>query len=224
MCGRYTLFHTWAEVHAYLSFLGDAGRGRNTPPRYNIAPTQDVPFTYIDADGNPVVSEGRWWLVPHWAKELQSKYPMFNARSEDAEKKPAFRDAYRTGRCLLPASGYYEWIKGEDGGKDPWFIHLPGQTPMAFAGLWAYNKTLDVTSCTLLTAEAAPAISHVHSRMPVILEPDAFQDWLNPDQPVTAAKDTLGRNLGNTLKAYRVSREVNSTKAGDKASMIDPVE
>jgi putative SOS response-associated peptidase YedK len=119
MCGRFTQIRPWREI-VRLYRLTDKDATRNTEARYNIAPTQDVPFIHLDKDGNQSVSDGRWWLVPHWAKELQSKYPMFNARSEDAEKKPAFRDAYKAHRCLIPADGWYEWTKGEDGGKDPW--------------------------------------------------------------------------------------------------------
>jgi putative SOS response-associated peptidase YedK len=189
-------------------------KARNTAPRYNIAPTQDVLFVHLDTEGCQVVSDGRWWLVPHWAKELTSKWPMFNARSEDAHKKPAFRDAYKSKRCLVPADGYYEWTKNEDDGKkDPWLIQLPDAQPFSFAGLWAYNSALDVTSCTILTAAADPNISELHNRMPIILKQEAYDNWVNPEVPVDEAKGLLAENLGGDLTYFRVSRTVNSSKA-----------
>ena len=222
MCGRYTLISPWREL-VRLYRLNDKFLQRNTEARYNIAPTQDVPFVHLDNDGNQVVSDGRWWMVPHWAKELQSKYPMFNARSEDAEKKPAFRDAYKSRRCLIPADGWYEWTKGEDGGRDPWFIHLPDMAPFSFAGLWAHNKELDVTSCTILTAPAVEPISHVHNRMPIVLDPAIYDAWLNSSTPVTNAKALLAENLGTKFQQHRVGREVNSSRTGNSPDLVHPI-
>lgn len=223
MCGRFTNFHTWAEIHAMYR-LTDAERGRNTEARYNIAPTQDVLFVTAGKDGYQQVREGRWWLVPGWAKEASSKYPTFNARSEDAETKASFRDSYKSKRCLIPASGFYEWTKAPDGGKDPWFIHLPGNQPYSFAGLWAYNPALDITSCTILTAAAEEPMIKLHTRQPVILALDVYDAWLDPLTPVPVAKALLERNLDADLEFYRVGREVNATKgAGDRASMIERV-
>lgn len=220
MCGRFTQVKPWREL-ARLYRLTDKYLTRNTSARYNIAPTQDVPFVHLDREGNQVVSDGRWWLVPHWAKELPSKYPMFNARSEDAEEKPAFRDAYKSRRCLIPADGWYEWTKGEDGGRDPWFIHLPDQAPFSFAGLWAHNDKLDVTSCTILTAPAVAPIDKVHNRMPFVLAPDAYEGWLDPGTPVPDAKNLLSDNLGKEFEFYRVGRAVNSSKAEGDPSLIE---
>lgn len=223
MCGRFTQVRPWREIHA-LYRLTDQDAERNTAARYNIAPTQDVPFVRLDKEGNQTVSEGRWWLVPHWAKELQSKYPMFNARSEDAEKKPAFRDAYKSRRCLVPADGWYEWTKAEDGGKDPWFIHLSDGAPFSFAGLWAYNTNIEVTSCTILTAAAVAPIDQVHNRMPIVLSHRHYDAWLDPSTPVEDAKALLGDNLGSTFEFHRVGRAVNSSRTGDDPSLTEPVE
>lgn len=211
MCGRYTLIGTWAEVHALYSLTLDSDRGRNTAPRYNIAPTQDVLFVHLDSDGHQVVEEGRWWLVPFWAKEIP-KWAMFNARSEDAEKKPAFREAFKSKRCLIPADGFYEWTKADDGKKDPWFIHLPETKPFSFAGLWAHNDNLGVTSCTILTAAADEPVKQLHNRMPVILDPAAYDAWLDPETPVPDAKVLLKQNLDSELTFHRVSRNVNSSR------------
>lgn len=222
MCGRFTQFGPWSEIANLYNLTRTADRARNTEPRYNIAPTQDVPFVHLDGDGNQVVEEGRWWLVPFWAKELTSKWPMFNARSEDAEKKPAFREAYKSKRCLIPADGFYEWTKGDDG-KDPWFIHLPDAQPFSFAGLWAHNDVLDVMSCTILTAAAEEPVKQLHNRMPVILDHDAYDEWLDPETSVADAKTLLKRNLNGDLTFHRVGRAVNSSSY-QGADAIKPVE
>lgn len=96
------------------------------------------------------------------------KAAMFNARIETVDTSPAFRDAWRMKRCLVPADGFYEWTKADDGGKDPWHIFLPGHVPFSFAGIWAHNEKLDVTSCAIITAPSADPISAIHDRQPVI--------------------------------------------------------
>lgn len=216
MCGRAALYHSWAEVHEAMSIIPAVDRGRNVPARYNIAPTQDMLF--VDHEK---VREGRWWLVPHWAKEMP-KWAMFNARSEDAYKKPAFRDAFKSKRCIIPMSGYYEWIKSEDGGKDPHFIHLPDREPFGFAGLWAHNSMLDVTSCTILTAAADPVIEHLHHRMPIILPASSHVAWINPETIVDDARALLNGTRGNELVSCRVGREVNSSRA-QGSQLIKPL-
>jgi len=207
MCGRYTNHLSWTDI-VELYDLTDTGPALNLPVRSNIAPTQEVPFIVREA-GNRVFKTGRWWLVPNWAKEMP-KYAMFNARSEDAHQKPAFRDAFKQRHCLIPASGYYEWTKAEDGGKDPHLIHLPHHKPFSFAGLWAHNEHLGVISCTILTAAAANEIQHLHHRMPIILRPDAYARWLNPETGATASKAVLEENLGRQLISERVGREINN--------------
>lgn len=222
MCGRFTQVRPWREIVRLYRLTPDQLE-RNTAARYNIAPTQDVPFIHLGKDGAQSATEGRWWLVPHWAKELQNKYPMFNARSEDAEKKPAYRDAYKSRRCLVPADGWNEWTKGEDGGKDPWYIHLPDRAPFSFAGLWAHNSTLDVVSFTILTAPAVSPIDKVHARMPIVLEEDQYDAWLDPAMLVLDAKGLLQHNRGAEFEFYRVGRAVNSSRTGNDPSLIEPV-
>jgi putative SOS response-associated peptidase YedK len=212
MCGRFTQMMSWRELVA-LYRLTDNFLIRNTEARYNIAPTQTVPFIRLDENGEQIVDDGRWWLVPHWANEMP-KAVMFNARIETVEKAAGFRDAFKAQRCLIPADGFYEWTTGDDGGKDPWLIQMPGGAPYAFAGLWAYNTRMEtpVTSCTIITAPAVSPISQIHERMPVILDPSAFDAWLNPATPVENLKGMLlGRNLDATMQFHRVSREVNKS-------------
>ena len=114
---------------------------------------------------------------------------MFNARSETADTSGAFKDAFASTRCLIPADGFYEWTKSPaDGGKDPWHIFLPGHQAFSFAGLWAYNRKLDITSCTIITQAAGDPMRQIHDRQPVILDPVAYDAWLDPETPMAAAK------------------------------------
>lgn len=229
MCGRFTLHHTWAEVHAAMSIIPDAEAGRNTPARYNITPTQNVLFL-ASHNGSPAVNEGRWWLVPHWADDMP-KWKLFNARSEEAHDKASFRDAYKTGRCLVLADGYYEWTKeidpdGEEY-KQPHYIYLPDNRPFAFAGLCAVNTRIDdepIISCTILTAAADPAIEHLHKRMPIILDAATHQDWIDAEMPVSDARELLAKNHGAELQSHRVSRDVSNTgkKRVDEPYLVEP--
>lgn len=222
MCGRFTNMMTWAEIHALYSINDDPSTRKNTPARYNIAPTQDV-FYCIQKDGERAIEEGQWWLVPHWAKANDKKYPTFNARSEDAHKKPSFRDAYKWGRCLIPADGYYEWTKNkEDGKKDPHHIHLTELEHFSFAGLSTYHTALDIHSCTILTAAAVPEIAHLHHRMPIILKSSTYEKWLDAATPVEDAVAQLSEHRDAELISHRVGREVGNSRAKGE-QLIAPV-
>ena len=228
MCGRFTRFYSWADIHRMYRLLPATEAGRNTEARYNIAPTEDVYFVTADDDGAQKVRQGRWWLVPWWAKEMP-KGAMFNARIETADTSGAFKDAWKTARCLIPADDFYEWTKNaEDGGKDPWFIHLPDAQPFSFAGLWAHNKKLDVTSCTIITMPAGEPMMQLHDRQPAILASEAYDAWLDPETPAQELKPLVeARNLDGALQFHRVDRRVNASsrtdKPNDDSSMIGPV-
>jgi putative SOS response-associated peptidase YedK len=227
MCGRFTRFHSWAGIHRMYRLLSVTETGRNTEARYNIAPTEEVYFVTAGEDGGHKVRQGRWWLVPWWAKEMP-KGAMFNARIETADTGGAFKDAWKSKRCLIPADGFYEWTKNaDDGGRDPWFIHLPKTQPFSFAGLWAYNKALDVTSCTIITMPAAEPMAQLHDRQPAILAPEAYDAWMDPATPAAEVKPLLANNLDGELQFHRVDRKVNASsktdKPNDDASMVEPV-
>ncbi len=138
MCGRFTIQYTWAEYYEALNLIPASAKGRNDPPRYDVAPTQSIGFVCND-DGDIAVKDGRWGIVPFFIKEPKKK-PIINARSETMHEKPSFKFSVKSRRCLIPASSYYEWTLGEDGGKDPHNIHLPENEPFYFAGLWAHNE------------------------------------------------------------------------------------
>ena len=221
MCGRFTIQYTWAEYFEGLNLIPAEAKGRNDPPRYNVAPTQDVGFV-CKVDDEYTIKDGRWWLVPHWAKEIP-KYPMFNARSETAHEKSSFREAMKSKRCLIPADGYFEWTKANDGGKDPHYIYLPENKPFFFAGLWAYNKPLDLVSYTIMTMDADPAIHHLHHRMPIILKDEVQEEWISGETSVDDARSLLTENHGSELISHRVDRNVNSSREKGK-ELIHPIE
>ncbi|MEB2846645.1 SOS response-associated peptidase [Endobacterium cereale] len=212
MCGRFTFEQDWpAFLHLY-ELDCDKERGRNTAARYNIAPTQDVLMVHADPDGRQVAETARWWLVPHWAKEMP-RAAMFNARIERIGISPAFRDAFKSRRCLIPADGFYEWtVNADDGRKDPWLIHMPESAPFSFAGLWAHNDKLGITSCTIITMPAAAPMTRLHDRQPALLDPAVFSEWLDPATSGFRAKKLLETcNIDEGLEFHRVSRDVNAS-------------
>ena len=229
MCGRFTRYLSWAEIQSLYRLTAPADIGRNDiQPRYNIAPTETVPFVTWGEDGGHKLRDGRWWLVPWWAKE-GPKQLMINATIETVDTSGAFKDAFRNSRCLIPADGFYEWTKNpDDEGRDPWHIFLPEHRPFSFAGLWAYNKPLDLVSCTIITMPAGPTVRQLHNRQPVVLDPEVYDAWLDPETPPGDAKHLLSENLDDDLEFYRVSRAVNASvkdkQPNDRPHMIEPIE
>ena len=155
-------------------------------------------------------------------KRAIDQIPDFQRTWRNRSHETSFQGKLQKKRCLVPADGYYEWVKAEDKGKDPFYIALPDRAPFCFAGLWAHNTTLDITSFTILTLPALPATVELHHRMPVILEPSAFEPWLNADTSVDDCHELLDQNLGDDLEYYQVGRDVNSSKS-DHASYIEPL-
>jgi putative SOS response-associated peptidase YedK len=192
-----------------------------------FAPTDPVPFVTIGENGAHKLREGRWWLVPWWAKEMP-KAAMFNARIETVDSGNAFKDAFRNSRCLIPADGYYEWTKSPaDGGKDPWHIYLRDHEPFSFAGLWAHNKALDITSYTIITGPAEEPTSRLHHRQPIMLDPAVYDAWVDPETPADEVKGLLSQRVNGECQFNRVGRDVNTAainkQPNGKASMIEPI-
>lgn len=179
MCGRYTLRKAAQE------FAEDFNLPEMPPlePRYNIAPTQQVPAVRFNPDrGGRELTLYRWGLIPSWAEDPSIGNRMINARAETAAVKPAYRKAFQVRRCLVIADGFYEWRK-LDGRKQPYFIHRKDDRPFAFAGLWENweRDTGTVQSCTHLTTVPNELVAPIHDRMPVILTGSAYDLWLDPD-------------------------------------------
>ena len=153
------------------------------PPRYNIAPSQ--PVAVIPNTGDNTLSMYKWGLIPSWSKDPAIGDRMINARSESLAEKPSFRNAYRRRRCLILADGFYEW-KQNPGmkSKQPVYIRLKTELPFAFAGLWEIWNSPDgseIRSCTIITTQPNSLLEPIHNRMPVILPPDAYNQWLAPE-------------------------------------------
>ena len=177
-------------------------------PRYNISPSQDIPVI-VQQDGLRRLETRQWGLIPFWAKVPK---PMINARAETASEKPAFRQAFRKRRCLIPASGFFEWAK-EDGKKQPYFICLKDKSPMAFAGLWEEWSAPDgknVKTCAILTVEANSFLQFIHHRMPVILSPAIGMNWLDLSGTEVSPKNLFMPFDSEHMEAWRVTRKVNA--------------
>jgi len=222
MCGRYSLTTAPEAMRALFGFENLP----NLPPRYNIAPTQPVAVVRPNGAAARELAMLRWGLIPHWAKDAAMAAKMINARSETAMTKPAFRDAFRRRRCLVPADGFYEW-RMEEGRKQPFRIGMKGGAPFAFAGLWeSWSATADgygfsrgdtVESVAILTTEANDKLRPIHPRMPVILPPGAFDRWLDPANDAEDAGSLLGPYPAEPMAFYRVGGAVNNARNDDPA-------
>ncbi|NNE86346.1 MAG: SOS response-associated peptidase [Alphaproteobacteria bacterium] len=231
MCGRFGMLHTWTDMFESYRLISTP---LNVAPRFNIAPTQPV-LAVIPSQvrkGN-VATHFQWGLVPPWAKEVAIGSKMINARAETVAEKPAFRQAFRRRRCLIPASGFYEWQKptgekGPNGPKQPFWISAADGGLLTFAGLWESLMSADgseLETCTIITTTANDALAPIHARMPVIVAPADFQTWLDvSDETATAAASALLRPAADSVTTARpVSTRVNSVR-NDDASLIEPGE
>jgi putative SOS response-associated peptidase YedK len=221
MCGRFTLRTPTADLTEIFELI----RSFELTPRYNIAPTQPV-AAVREVNGHRELVELRWGLLPVWTEASTAGPPMINARAETAASRPAFRDAFRRRRCLIPADGFYEWQTGEGGPKQPFLITLRGERPFAFAGLWERCRGPDnnpVESCTILTTEANDRIRDLHDRMPVILSPDHYGPWLDPHLDDVQALESLLTSYPSDEMCLRpVSRRVNNARNDDPACILPP--
>ena len=211
MCGRYAFFSPAEAVRR--AFAVEAVPALE--PRYNIAPTQGVPAVREGPDGKRSVALLHWGLVPSWAKDRAVGSRMINARSETLAERPAFRRAYRSRRCILPADGWYEWQPGPSG-KQPWFICAQDRGLLGLAGLWESWRADDggtLESCTIITTDASASVAHIHHRMPVVLPTEAFGPWLDTGKQDPRDLDRwLGPCDPALLRAYPVSRRVNNPR------------
>ncbi len=215
MCGRYTLttpVPVLAERFGFDSFP-------ELKPRYNVAPTQPVAVVVAGPELRRELVLMRWGLVPAWSREGPKGPPLINARSETAADRPAFRQALRSRRCLVPADGFFEWAK-VGGRKQPHYFHRPNGEPFAFAGLWERWQGPEgdpLLSCAVLTTEANEVVRPVHDRMPVILAPEDFQRWLE-----SGDAELLRPCPPEALAVTRVSALVNSPR-NDGPECLRPV-
>ncbi len=226
MCGRYSLDATPEEL-AHVFNLSLPEVERIFEPRYNIAPTDRV----LAVREKPMVPRRelvslRWGLIPHWARESDWGARTINARAESVRTKPAFRDPFRERRCLVVATGFYEWQKSA-GGKQPYLIHREDRQPLAFAGLWDrwVGGAEDVVeSCTIITTHANETVRPIHDRMPVILPPEDHDEWLDLSLRDTSRLQALLESaVVPALKAHPVSTLVNKI-ANDVPECVQPIQ
>ena len=221
MCGRFTQHYTWAEVYDAMNLLGPP---RNLRPRYNIAPTTHVDVVRLDADGQRELVSMRWGLIPVWWKKGAKDVPAtFNARAETVADKPMFRSAFKHRRCIIPASGFFEWTGGKGEKVPHLFTAADGAPVLAFAGLWETwrdPEDEDVLSCTIVVSGASDWMTAYHDRMPVLLGPESFDAWLGG----SSGPDLLKPAAESALREWVVDARVNRTGVGDDdPNIVAPV-
>lgn len=220
MCGRYSLSQSGETIAAAFD-LADVP---TVASRYNIAPTQPVPVIRAAA-GTRQIAELHWGLIPSWSKDPGIGARLINARAETVTEKPSFRSAFKRRRCLLVADGFYEWQRSPQG-KQPYYFQLDNQQPFGFAGLWEHweNGAGDVIeSCTILTTEANDLLRPVHDRMPVILQRQDYELWLDPEMQQPERLQALLRPYSaDAMTHYAVSARVNNPK-NNSADCVQPL-
>jgi putative SOS response-associated peptidase YedK len=221
MCGRFTL-RTPAEQ---LAIHFDLDTPPPTAPRYNIAPTQPVMAVREHSEtGKREITFFNWGLIPFWADDPSIGSRMINARAETASEKPSFRAAFKYRRCIIPADGFYEWQK-QNGAKVPHLIGMATGEPFGFAGLWEHweRDGSVIESCTILTTDPNELLAEIHNRMPVILHPEDYDEWLSREvQDAKRLQHLLRPFPAQEMKAYPVSTIVNNPRNEDP-SCVAPV-
>ena len=212
MCGRFSSSSKPEQIKK--EFKAAVEDPAILAPRYNIAPTQMIPVV-LDKEGERIVAALKWGLVPSWAKDALIGSRMINARAETVAEKPSFRDAFKRRRCIVPASGFYEWKRAAKGAKQPFYFYLKDKEVFGFAGLWEEwtdKETGDLLeTCTIITTEANAVLEPVHDRMPVILKPGDYDEWLDPKESNTdRLQKLLAPYPAKEIDSHAVSRAVNS--------------
>jgi putative SOS response-associated peptidase YedK len=219
MCGRFTQNYSWAELHALMRLTGPA---QNLRPRYNIAPTTNIDVIHAKESDRELTTM-RWGLVPFfWKKTLKEAPSTFNARAETAAEKPMFRSAFKNGRCIIPASGFYEWTGGKKDRQPHLFTARDGSPILAFAGLldkWRAPEGEELLSCTIIVSGANEWMTSYHDRMPVLLKADEIDGWLSG----SLGQEVLKPAEEGALREWPVSKRVNRTGVGDDdPTLIEP--
>ena len=221
MCGRFVLTSDANTLQQQFHVA-------DVPPaltRYNIAPTQDIAAICQNGDGYRHVKTVRWGLIPHWAKDSSIGNKLINARSETVADKPSFRQLIRYHRCLIPASGFIEWLRQPDGSKQPYYIQRKDGELLAMAGIWDTWKGSDqvIASCTILTTAANSLIATLHDRMPVLLSPSEYDQWL--DRNITDPQQLKGFYTpypADPLQATPISSLINNPRH-DSPDCLEPL-
>ncbi|MBU0676125.1 MAG: SOS response-associated peptidase [Proteobacteria bacterium] len=210
MCGRFALPIPFNKVMDHFLVRSELA----VPPRYNIAPTQETIVIRQKSLTTMEITPMRWGLIPGWAKSAEIGAKLINARSETLAGKPSFRTAYKTRRCLIPASGFFEWQQ-QGNRKQPYYIGLKGGKLFAMAGLWeSWRDPAEkiVLSFTIITTEANSFVTRIHERMPVIIDREQYGLWLNPTTDTTILSQILKPWSSMMMTSWPVSTMVNNPK------------
>lgn len=220
MCGRFT---RTSSVDTFAKLFHAHGIDEITPS-YNIAPTHHLLLARNTSDGTRELAMLHWGLVPFWSKGPDPKYSMINARADSVASKPAYREPFKHHRCLIAADGFYEWKKvGKT--KQPYFIRLRGGQPFAFAGLWDHWEAegqVPIDSCTIITCNANLLVAEIHDRMPVILPPKVYGEWLDVGTKLDTLEGLLKPYPDIFMEVWPVGRGVNNPK-NNTAEQIKPL-
>jgi putative SOS response-associated peptidase YedK len=218
MCGRFAI----TLPNDAMAQLFDAAPANDLPdvPNFNVCPTTQIHTVFQEGQGRRLAPM-RWGFLPHWYKSPTDGPLLINARAETIATKPAFRDACRQRRCIIPATGFYEWTKDDEGKRLPWYIQRSDGAPLAFAGVWQDWEVEDqrFRTCAVVTAGANEAISQIHHRMPVVLEAADWPLWLG--EAGHGAAPLMKAAPEKALRFHRVSTDVNSNRASGE-SLIEP--
>jgi putative SOS response-associated peptidase YedK len=219
VCGRFALYADTALIRERFQ-LRDLPAG--FAPHYNLAPSLPLLTIRPNKEGGRVARMRRWGLVPHWAADAKIGNKLSNARAETAFQRPSFRDAFHIGRCIIPASGYYEWQTREEDGKpvkQPYYLYAQNGEPLAMAGLvslWIAPDGSKLPTCCVLTTTPNHMAAEIHERMPVLLTSrEAEAIWLNDDSPLSDVRDLCLPCDNSYLTAHAVSRRVNAAREND---------
>ena len=220
MCGRFTQI---SPPQHYAELFG-IDTDLDIAPRYNIAPSLDILACKLAPWRERVLETMHWGLIPFWAKDKKMGYRMINARAETVADKPAFRHAFKSQRCLIPADGFYEWKPAD--AKQPYYIRRKDGEPMVFAGLWEHWDSPEgehIDSCTIIVCDANDLLRPIHDRMPVILPSNTWDVWLLSEEESTQSLlEILNPYPYDDLEAYPVSRKVNDAR-NEGAELIRPI-
>ncbi len=221
MCGRFA-FYSPSEAVVKLFGVSEVPA---MVPRYNFAPTQFVPVIRQLPEHAASVSFLRWGLIPSWAKDKTIGNKLINARGETVHSKPSFRAAFKKRRCLILADGFYEW-RAEGGAKQPYFISLKSEEPFALAGLWEqWNdgvSDVPLQTCTIITTEPNAMMSKLHSRMPVILPAERYEQWLDPANEEVGELRQLLLPFDSDAMTHRPVGKAVGNPRNDDPSLLAP--
>ncbi len=224
MCGRFTNKAKSKDIEK--EFKVGRKNANLFEPRYNIAPAHMIDVVFEPETGR-ILSQLKWGLVPSWSKDASTSKGLINARAETLTEKPSFREAFKSRRCIIPASGFYEWDKKSSGVKQPYYFYLKNKEVFGFAGLW--EEWLDketgelIETCTIITTEANEVLEPVHDRMPVILKTKDYDQWLDAKEKDTDKLQKLFLPYpASEMIAYQVSKTVN-IPSNDSPELIKKV-